>query len=154
MITSQRRQSHDVLCSKGVSGSQVGIYASLLVHRPRSSKINQSNLMKQEQQSLCLNHREISMAANTNITMTQVLSLFPHASDITPEGKQLRNNTPKVVTDPCLQNQHNSNKKFNWRWIVAAISTAIMATMSAVNDGNPYPRWQKSSNDACCGLSR
>lgn len=44
-ITNRCRQSRDVLCSKGDSGRQVGIYASLLVHCPSFSKTATCNLI-------------------------------------------------------------------------------------------------------------
>ena len=47
------------------------------------------------------------------------------------------------------------NKKYDSKWIVGVISTAIMAMTFAVNDDNRYQKLQrKSLNDACCGQNR
>jgi hypothetical protein len=61
----------------------------------------------------------------------------------------------KTIPDVRLQKVPDTNKKCDWKWIAAAISTVIMATISAVNDGNQFLRWQKKSlSDACYGQSR
>jgi hypothetical protein len=61
----------------------------------------------------------------------------------------------KTIPDLRPQKEPDTNKKCDWKWIAAAISTAIMATISAVNDGNLFQKWQKKSlSDACYGQSR